>query len=272
MILGLLAASGSRPWLDQNNPKVWNTSRFTCGPSTSGETVTPTSAMALAAYYACIDVISGDASVFPINIKRRLGAKRSELANDAKPREYEILNVAPNANSTSITLRQHIVAQCLGWGNGFWELQRLGSGDAWECHPLQAANMTPKFTNGGSLYWEHKDRTGQKRRVENSDLIHLCGFTDNGYVGWPIAYYASESLGTSLAQQKYAGAFFGNGANVSGLLKHPGKLSPEAEKRILDSWKRAHTGDASKALKTGLLPEGMEFSQTSVNPRDAEMI
>ena len=270
MIFSLLRAA-SHPWLSQSNPALWSPQQFSTFDTAAGETVSPETAMGLAANFACIDVISTDESVYPINIWRRTGANKSVLANDVKAVEYRLLNASPNDDSTAITARRHIVAQCLGRGNGFWEIQRLNSGQLYQFHQIQSSQMDPEFVNG-ALRWKHRDTDGTIRVLESGDLIHLVGPTDNGYVGWPVSYYASECFGVGLAQQKFEGAFFGNGAMLSGVLTHPGGISPEQENRLLESWARRHSGEAGKMWKTGLLPAGVDWKSTAVNPKDAAMI
>ena len=52
-----------------------------------------------------------------------------------------------------------------------------------------------------------------------------------------------ESIGLALATEKFGAQLFKNGARPGGLLKHPGKISEPAAKRLKEAWTEAYTGD-----------------------------
>ena len=55
------------------------------------------------------------------------------------------------------------------------------------------------------------------------------------------------------------------------LLRHPGKLSPEARKNIRDSWERIYSG-LDNAHKTAILEEGLDAVPLTINARDSQLL
>lgn len=268
MILSILAAAAdptSEPWLRESNPAIWDNAAYY--RSGAGEVVTPKSALGLPAYFACIRVLSEDAAKLPVKVMRDVGDNKKEVLRDHP--YVRLLNRVPNESATAITLREFLVGQCAGWGNGYWEILRDGNG-ATGFVPLLAEHMRPQFTASGRLEWEHRDARGVKY-YQQDQVIHLCGPSQNGYVGESIAFYGAESLGAGLAQQRYAGSFYANGAVPLVVLEHPGQLKPEARDRLREDWERLHAG-AGKAHRTAVLQEAMKPHVLSISPKDAESI
>jgi HK97 family phage portal protein len=94
--------------------------------------------------------------------------------------------------------------------------------------------------------------------------------TINGWLGISPIAYARESIGLSLATEKFGGQLFRNGAKMGGILEHPGKLSDEAYNRVKNSFDAASSGENTH--KTALLEEGMKFSKVSMNANDAQFL
>jgi phage portal protein BeeE len=57
-------------------------------------------------------------------------------------------------------------------------------------------------------------------------------------------------------------------ATMRGVLKHPGRLSPEAGKRLKESWNSQYAG-TENAHKTAVLEEGMDLISVGTRGGDA---
>ena len=93
----------------------------------------------------------------------------------------------------------------------------------------------------------------------------------DGVVGKSVIEAARESIGLGLAADQFGGSFFGNGANVSAVLTHPGRLSDEAYKRLIRSWTQRNAG-LDNAHKTAILEEGMSVEKMSISPQESQFI
>ena len=162
-------------------------------------------------------------------------------------------------------------------GNFYAFIERNNGGFPVGLHPIKCNDVdvfiSPK---GRGVYYEIKqsdsDNTYPKTgRVNGIDMIHIKGLSLDGIQGKSPIECAAETLGISLALDKHAGAFFKNGANVGGILKHPGTLKPETAKRLRESWSSNYAG-SNNTGKTAILEEGMEFQARTIPNNQAQFI
>jgi HK97 family phage portal protein len=107
--------------------------------------------------------------------------------------------------------------------------------------------------------------------VPARDMLHLTGLGPDGLIGYSVAQLAAESLGLSLAAQRYGAAFFGNSGTPSGVLKHPQTLSTEAQARLKASWLEK-LGSAGAQQGLTVLEEGMSFEAIAIPPEQAQFL
>ena len=239
------------------------------GASTAGETVTPTTAMSLSAYYAAVRNISEDVGKLPFRVYRALEGGGRVLASDLPA--AALLYSAPNREMTAITFREVITAHALGWGNGYAEIVRNMLGDPVALYPIHPQFVQAVRTDDGGIAYRVTMPKHPYHEVPAEDMLHVKGLGPDGLVGWSVARFAAECLGAAIAAQKFAGSFYGNGSVAGGVLEHPRALTPEARKNLRASWEGLHRG-AAKANRIAILEEGMKFNAISVNPRDAQFI
>lgn len=89
-------------------------------------------------------------------------------------------------------------------------------------------------------------------------MVPGLGF--NGLIGFSPIAMMKNSLGTSIAVDKYGSSFFKNGAQPSGVLEHPGVLKDP--NRVRDNWEAAY-GGAANAHRVAVLEEGMAYKPIS---------
>jgi HK97 family phage portal protein len=276
VILGMLAAD-SRRWLRAGNPAIWDWQGWGYGSlgatSSSGEKISPRTAKALSAVYACIDVISTDTSVYPVDIMERVDEERSIKANDKFAGVHSMLNGSANNAVLALNVRKFVMAQCLGWGNGVGELQRNGYGEAVMMHGLETERLRPAYNEElGELDWHYTGRDGQTRVIPGADVVHFMGPSDNGVTGTSVLRYAAEAVGSGIAQQKYTASFYRNGAAPSGSLEYAQKISKEAAEEIVRDWDSQHAVGAGGMHKTAFLPHGITWKPTAISPKDSELV
>lgn len=261
---------------DLRNPALWVYDGFGVVRTVSGENVTPESAMALAAYYACIRVISEDVGKLPLHVFRQRGTVREK---DGSHPLWRVLHDRPNPEMTSMAFRETVTAWALGWGNGYAEIVRSEDGRSVELWPIHPKRVVPMRDENGVLFYRVNMGSTADKRPETVDLpaesvLHIHGVGGDAISGWSIARLAAESLGVALAEQKHSGAFFGNGARPSGILKYPGifdQVDESKKKQFREEWERNY-GGASNAGKTAILDEGIEYQPISMNNKDSQFI
>ena len=227
-------------------------------------------AMSVSAYYACIRNIAEDVGKLPLILYERQPDKGKEKATDVQPL-FNLIRRRPNPDMTAQTWKETSTGDMLSWGNAYSEKQFNPMGDVvalWPIHPSRVQTKRDPSTKR-LFHIVHLD-TGQAIRIEAKNMLHQKGFGD-GIVGMAVISAAGDSVGVAAAQQDYAGAFFGNGSTVSGVLEHPGRLSPEASQRMRENWNEVHQG-ALKAHKISVLEEGTKFRPMSIPMRHTQFI
>jgi HK97 family phage portal protein len=75
-------------------------------------------------------------------------------------------------------------------------------------------------------------------------------------------------MGMAIAANEWGGAFFGNGAHLGGVIKYPGALDLEQEKRLIARFNRNSTGPANVG-KYKVLDAGMDIVPHTLDPEKA---
>lgn len=77
-----------------------------------------------------------------------------------------------------------------------------------------------------------------------------------------------DTLGISVAANRYGAAFFGNGAHVGGVVEYPGTLDPK-QRTLLSSKVNSEIPARITSLKRLILDAGMKYSKVGLNPAEA---
>jgi HK97 family phage portal protein len=103
------------------------------------------------------------------------------------------------------------------------------------------------------------------------EVLHLMGLSWNGIEGISVMEAAREAIGMGLAAQQFGAEFFGNGANLGGVITHPAKLTDDSMKRLKESWRRNYQGN-DKSHGTAILEEGMKYDRIGIPPDQAQFL
>lgn len=237
--------------------------------SHTGKTVTPNTALSISAVYACVRVISETVASLPLIVYERLpdGGKRRATEFPL----YSLLHDSPNDLMTSFEYRETIQAHLLLWGNALSEIDYNGRGGIDQIWPLNPEKVASIKRKNGKLYYHYQRPDNSFDWIPDDRIWHIKGMGSDGLWGYSPIQLNRHSLGISLATDEFAGRFYGNGANMSGILKHPGALGDEAYDRLKKSWAEQY-GGVSNAHKTVLLEEGTEYERISIPPEDAQFL
>lgn len=238
------------------------------GESSSGENVTPASAMRCAAVFACVGILSESVAQLPLKVyKERPGGGKDVAKNHSL---YRLLHSAPNEWMTSFEWREMGMADLCLRGNHY-AFKTIVRGEVRELLPIPAAAVTVKQNQDWSLVYKVNFGHGQGQQdVPAANMLHVRYRTLNGFEGISPIGYARESIGLSMATEKHGARLFRNGARPGGVLEHPGRMSDEAAKRFKEQWQEAFTG--ANVHKTALLEEGMKFNALTMTSEDAQYL
>ncbi len=236
--------------------------------SASGISVTPDSAMRVAAVFASVRIIAGAVATLPLPLKRRVDDRKREDATDHPL--WKVLQRKPNRWQTPSQFRRMLQAHLLLRGNAYAMIVR-SMGEVTELLPLHADRVECKQNDDMSLAYVYTRKDGRRVALKQSEVFHLVGLTLDGVHGVSPISYARQSIGLSLAMEQHGAIMFKNGARVGNVLIHPGKLGQEGILNLKASLEDFRSGGAQEG-KDLVLEEGMTTAPIGMTSEDAQWI
>lgn len=256
----IFRASPENPSTSLAKPASWLYDLFF--KSKTGEPVNEQSAMAFSAVFAATRILSETIASLPLDVYERQGQGRMRLTDHPLAK----LLKEPNGTQTDFVWKEYLQACITLHGNAYCHIERDAAARPIALHPIHPSKVQVKVHNGEKFYV-----VNDKETYADYEMLHILGLSLDGITGISVLGAASEAIGIGLAAQQFGAEFFGNGANLGGILTHPGRLTDDAAKRLKDSWARSHSG-LNKAHSTAVLEEGMRYERVGIPPNEAQFI
>ena len=258
-------------------PSSWLVQAMGGGPTASGVTVNPTSALQSTVVLACTRVLSEDLAKLPLSIYRKKKGGGREEATDHPL--WKLLNRRPNDYQSSFQFKEMMQTALVLRGNAYAYIKRDYRGRPTALIPVFPDRVNVFETPGGDIFYNVARRglheAAELERapllVPSYDMLHIAFMTLDGIRGMSVIQVAREAIGLGLSQEAYAAHLAGNGARPGGVLQAKGKLSADAIARLRSSWDGAHGGVANSG-KTAVLEDGLEWHPISMNANDAQFL
>lgn len=235
--------------------------------SRTGIAVTTTTAMRLAACYACVRNIAEDLAKNPIHLYERVpNGKRRASTHPL----YVLLNSSPNSWQTSYEFVEMLTAHALLRGNGFARVSRGMGGKVLELIPLLPSSVTIEQRDDLSIGYTYTNPNGRQITFEQDDILHLRGLTLDGVVGITPIQYAKETFALASAAEQHGSAMFGGRVTGPGVFETPGKLSDAAYDRLKKSFKEE--GGIDNASSPIILEQGLSWKSLGIKLSDLQFI
>lgn len=235
--------------------------------SASGESVTPETAMRVAAVFASVRIICGAVANLPLHLKEREGDLRNELHDHALTK---VLRRRPNQWQTPSQFKKMMQAHILLRGNAYALIVRSG-GRVIGLLPLDPDRMKPEQADDLGIVYTYRHRSGRTVVFPQSDIMHLVGFSLDGVTGVSALTYARETIGLAVAQEKHGAKTFRNSARPSVVLIHPNALGKEGTENLRASLDEYRSGGDSEG-KALILEEGMKIEKLTMTATDAQWL
>jgi len=236
------------------------------GSTASSVNVTESSALTLPYVYACINVLSQTLAHVPLELMK-MGNKGPKKARTH--RLYNLLRFNPTPDQTGYTFRETLEGHRSGWGNGYAEIVRDGP------YPVGFQIMYPDRTEpkrtarDGSVVYVSQKNDGLQNVLPAADTLHFSGLGYDGLKGYSAIHQAREAIGLGLAIHKFGGSFFGNGASPKGIIES--EVPANSLASFAETF-RENYGTLDKANGTPVLPKGLKYKPTQINPDDAQTL
>lgn len=237
--------------------------------ASAGVNVTEDVALGSAAWFCAFDLVSNDIGSLGFFTYRKLKPRGRDRATDSPV--YRLTHDAPNPYSSAFDFYKLLVLWIMTWGNGYAEIQyKAGRPFAlWPIHPSRV--KIEKKASGEPYYIVHND-DNSRVRLSYDKMIHVKGFSRDGYCGIGLIGLAREAIGMSVSSLEYGANFFSNNAQPTLLISVPdGTLGDdEASDRLRKAWVSQHGG--SKRGGVGFIEDSTKVEKLGLTNVDAQFI
>lgn len=249
-----------------DDPRLLEFMRKGAGVSTaSGLSVTPDQAMRNTAVLRSVLLISNSIGMLPLHLQRRDDKTKAE-----DHPLYRLLHRRPNGWQTSMEFRQLMQRWALVEGDAIARKVMQGN-RVIALVPISRSRWSVEQLPTGDLSYKVTRKDAGPLILRQTEVFHLRGpISDDGYTGLSLVRQAAEAIGLAIQTEQAAARLFQKGMIVGQVLKHPGKLSPEAFDRLKASM--AEREGAANAHKSIILEEGMDINAAPTTGRDAQAL
>ncbi len=238
--------------------------------SIAGTRVNRETAQALAAVWACRNIIAGNIAALPhdVFVKR----ERARLPYRPKPQWVD----TPNVEQTPMQALEQVLDSMLLDGTAYILTPRDERGRTLEYWPVHPDFVRPYRRDGRVLYDVHDPETGRistLRGGQGGEMFHIPAYAAPGNLrGMPPLEVARTMLGSGLAAQEFAARFYGQGMNMAGVIEDAGEMTVEQARELKKDFARANAGlrnahlpavlSRGKWKPLGVTPEQAQFIET----------
>lgn len=239
-------------------------------PSSSGVAINENSAMSVAAVTACVTLLADMVAKLPIYLYRRSKDGPVEVKNHPA---INLMAGIPSDLHSSFELRQLMETGKGFGGNGFARVFRDSGFDPVAIEWLAPCDVDPQLIrmSNGRHFVSYRVR-GESEVLSRTDVLHIRGFSRDGYTGISPITILRESIGTAISQTKAAGSLMKNGARFPGFLVSATQLKKEVLEDARDEFNATYSG-FNNAGKVPILNGSFDFKQTNgMSMADAQFI
>lgn len=251
------------PQSSLSDPAEWLVHLVGGGETASKVHVNARSVMSYPPVYAGVKRISDDMAQMPLSIHRET-AIGSEKATDLPV--YGVFHNSPNIKMTSHVWRATVQTDVFLWGDGFTYVVRNRLGTPVALRWLPAAQTWAEEIDNDFFFVTLIN--GKHHVLRPEDVIHIPGFFFDGLMGSSLMLQ-KEAIGVGMAAQKFGATFFGNGASLGGILKHPRTLGTDGRAKLKEQWDKLK---GSGYQGTAVLEEDMEYQRIGIPPEEAQFL
>src|SRR5205085_366953 len=178
---------------------------FDTAQSASRQSVTPDSAMRVAAVFACVRVLSETLAQLPWHVYERMPDGTKRLALD-HPLSGTLRQ--PNTWQTPFEFKEMLMGHLALRGNAYAEIVAGERGAASYLIPWHPDRVkVERLVNGKLRYLVKQPDTHTDKPYAQEQVFHLRGLSSDGVAGLSPIKIASEPIGLAMASEKFAAKF-----------------------------------------------------------------
>ena len=252
-----------------SNPRRWLVEMFGGGKSKSGADVNEDTAVKVTAVFACIRLLAQTIASLPLDTFQRVEDGKVKAYNHPL---YTVLHDLWNPECTSYMGRLIVMVNLLLTGRAFAEIVRNRAGAIIELWPIPSNKVSVRRNKQTKeIFYEVYLDDGGTQRLYPEQMFHLQWIGMENFKTFEPVVLAREAIGLSIAAEEFGSRFFESGANASGIVEYPGKLSDEGYTRFKKSFNERYAS-LSKTQRLMFLEQGLKFTKLTINPNEAQAI
>jgi HK97 family phage portal protein len=234
--------------------------------SDSGVSISSSNALQITTVYQCVKVIAESIGMLPLNVMVETATGKEKAVNHPA---HRLLSIAPNDYQTAQEWKEMVAAHLCLRGNHYSYINRV-NGKAVELLPLNPAAVTAKLNDDYSVEYRVTFVNNTTSTLQQSEILHIKGFSIDGVNGVCPISQARHSLGLARATEQHGSSLFKNGANPFGGFKTNDKLTDEQYNRLKDSV--SDYQGSKNSFKPLILEGGLDWVQVSITPEAAQFL
>lgn len=219
-------------------------------------------AMRHSAVWACVRLIAGVGSTFPLDQYRTVG-------DTTTPLPLAQVLADPSTEVGSATWRYQLWSSLLLAGNAYGLITEFAPNG----FPRRIEMLNPNAVtwHDESGRWVTKIDNQPVDRWPNGRLWHTAIFVPGGQpFGLSPITYAARSIATGLEAEKFGGEFFTGGGHPSSIIYSDQQLTPQQAQGAKDAFLKATTGREPAVFGAGLKHEQIQISPTDSQFLDSQ--
>ncbi len=255
------------------NPATRLTDEVLFGDSSSsdaGVSVSPRKALGYPPAWQAVNLISGDIAAMPFNLYRRrpdLGPNAREKAEDHPV--HNLVRWSPYMGWHQVKFWRRLMVHALLWNNAYAVIQRNRRGQPVSMLPLLPDRTCPVDRDGMFFYVSEINHELVEFRASN--ILHIEGIAIEGTADCETITKLRDSIGLSLAAQKFASKFFRRGGRTGGVLEIPAEMKKKARDTVESGFRRTYEAGPDAAFMTFVARDNVKFHKAQFNAEEAQM-
>ena len=240
------------------------------GTTVSGQRVSAETAKKLSTAYRCVNILSDDIGVIPLQVFQRIGRNIEQVRPDAVTRNLSyLLEIQPNRWMIPFVWKKAITQWLINWGNSYvW----TPPGSYREMFVLHADVTYPVFDGDGSLWYRTLTPRGTQLYIPAVEICHLLINSADGITGRSVITYAAETMGRQMAAHETQNRINGKGLNPAAIMW----IAKEANEEAREKMRQAYLDNISGSSQAGGVaifdPKITKFETVTMKPSDAQFL
>ena len=240
------------------------------GESFSGEQVTVSAALKVAAVNRCANILSDIAATAPIHIKDKETLEKRGVEDDVIYMLNDMASDRTGSRMAAFRMRKLMDLHKIFSGNGYARIVRGFRGRPLGLEFMDSRQTEPRRNSDRTIDYRFTRTNGQTMTLPQDEVLHVMGPTYDGVRGMSVLQDAKNQIGFSIASEKHGSALFKNGTSIGDIIKHDKTLSKEVIEALKASLDEDR--DPENSGKTLILQGGLEHEKVGMTQADAEFV